>query len=148
MDWSMPVFPVLHCLQEFAQTLVHWVSNAICREPAREIPPMTRSRGEAWWAKRVRLQGFPLGFPEHLPPKTRVCLLYCTVLSTLLTFFGKKLTQGFSLLHMKGKLLWWLSNLPDRFPWTFTICESLTAPQPQEAQSLKRLKDTEPFLKS
>ena len=35
-------------------------------------------------------------------PKTRVCLLYCTVLSTLLTFSGKKLTQGFSLLHMKG----------------------------------------------
>ena len=59
-----------------------------CREPAREIPPMTRSCGEAWWARWVRLQGFPLGFPEHLPPKTRVCLPYCTVLSTLLPLKG------------------------------------------------------------
>ena len=37
----------------------------------------------------IWLQRFPLGFPEHLPPKTRVCLPYCTVLSTLLTFSGK-----------------------------------------------------------
>ena len=51
----------------------------------------------------ILLQGIPLGFPEHLPPKkTRVGLLYCTVLFTLLTFSGQKLIQGFSLLHMKG----------------------------------------------
>ena len=24
----------------------------------------------------IRLRGFPLSFPEHLPPKNRVCLLY------------------------------------------------------------------------
>ena len=30
----------------------------------------------------IRLQGFPLEFPEHPPPKTRVCLLYCVMLST------------------------------------------------------------------
>ena len=29
MDCSMPGFPVLHCLQEFAQTHVHWVDDAI-----------------------------------------------------------------------------------------------------------------------
>ena len=29
MDCSMPAFPVIHCLPEFAQTHVHWVSNAI-----------------------------------------------------------------------------------------------------------------------
>ena len=29
MDCSMPGFPVLHCLPEFAQTNVHWVSDAI-----------------------------------------------------------------------------------------------------------------------
>ena len=29
MDYSMPVFPVLHYLPEFAQTHVHWVSDAI-----------------------------------------------------------------------------------------------------------------------
>ena len=29
MDCSMPGFPVLHCLPELAQTLVHWVIDAI-----------------------------------------------------------------------------------------------------------------------
>ena len=29
MDCSIPGFPVLHCLQEFVQTHVHWVSDAI-----------------------------------------------------------------------------------------------------------------------
>ena len=29
MDCIMPVFPVLHCLPEFAHTPVHWVSDAI-----------------------------------------------------------------------------------------------------------------------
>ena len=29
MDCSTPGYPVLHCLQEFAQILVHWVSYAI-----------------------------------------------------------------------------------------------------------------------
>ena len=29
MDWSMPGFPVLHHLPEFAQTHVHWVGDAI-----------------------------------------------------------------------------------------------------------------------
>ena len=29
LDCSMPGFPVLHCLPEFAQTYVHWVSDAI-----------------------------------------------------------------------------------------------------------------------
>ena len=29
MDCSMPGFPILHCLLEFAQTHVHWVGDAI-----------------------------------------------------------------------------------------------------------------------
>ena len=29
MDCNMPGFPVLHCLPEFSQTHVHWVSDAI-----------------------------------------------------------------------------------------------------------------------
>ena len=29
MDCSMPTFPVLRCLLEFAQTHVHWVGDAI-----------------------------------------------------------------------------------------------------------------------
>ena len=34
---SMPGFPVLHCLPEFAQIHVHWVSDAI--QPSHPLPP-------------------------------------------------------------------------------------------------------------
>ena len=137
-----PLSPLLHYT---------WMPGASVTNPAHgkghEEGSPTKRKDMIW------LQRFPLGFPEHLPPKkTRVGLLYCTVLFTLLTFSGQKLIQGFSLLHMKGmfqlKPLWWLSNLPDSSPGLFTTCELLTAPQPREAQSLKHLKDTEPFLKS
>ena len=37
MNCSMPGFPVLHYLPEFAQTHVHWVSDAI--QPAHTLPP-------------------------------------------------------------------------------------------------------------
>jgi len=37
MDYSMPGFPVLHYLPEFAQTHVHWVSDAI--QPSHPWPP-------------------------------------------------------------------------------------------------------------
>ena len=48
------------------------------------------------------LRGSPWVFLNiYPPPQTRVCLPYCTVFSTLLTLW-KKLTQGFSLLHLKG----------------------------------------------
>ena len=38
MDWSIPGFPVLHYLQEFTQTLVHWVSDAI--QTSNPLPPL------------------------------------------------------------------------------------------------------------
>ena len=56
----------------------------------------TKRKGVIW------LQGFPLGFPEHLPPKNSLpALLYCAFHSS--DILWKKLTQGFSnsLLHMK-----------------------------------------------
>ena len=37
MDSSLPVFPVLHYLQEFAQTHVHSVSDAI--QPSHPLSP-------------------------------------------------------------------------------------------------------------
>ena len=37
MDWSTPAFPVLHHLLEFAQTHVHWVSDAI--QPSHPLSP-------------------------------------------------------------------------------------------------------------
>ena len=43
---------------------------------------LTYAKGVIWF------QGYPLDFPAHLPPKTRVCLHYCTVHSTLLTLTG------------------------------------------------------------
>ena len=43
---------------------------------------LTYAKGVIW------LQGFSLDFPDHLPPKTGVCLPYCTVLSTPLTLTG------------------------------------------------------------
>ena len=36
-DCSTPALPVLHCLPEFAQTHVHWVSDAI--QPSHPLPP-------------------------------------------------------------------------------------------------------------
>ena len=37
LGWSMPGFPVLHHLSEFAQTHVHWVSDAI--QPSHPLIP-------------------------------------------------------------------------------------------------------------
>ena len=39
--------------------------------------------GGSAYAKGDRASGVPLDILEHLPPKTRVCLLYCFVLSPL-----------------------------------------------------------------
>ena len=39
MDCSTPGFPVLHCLPEFAQTHVHWVSDAI--QPSHPLSPLS-----------------------------------------------------------------------------------------------------------
>ena len=48
--------------------------GASVRNPAHgkghEEGSPTKRKGMIW------PQGFPLGFPVHLPPKTRVCLLY------------------------------------------------------------------------
>ena len=56
------------------------VPGASVRNPARgkghEEGSQTKRNGV------IRLQGFPLEFPEHPPSKTRVCLLYCVMLST------------------------------------------------------------------
>ena len=56
-----------------------------CREPARGTPLMTKvMRKEARHTQRQdRASGVPLDILEHLPPKARVCLLYCFVLSPL-----------------------------------------------------------------
>ena len=57
----------------------------MCWEPARDILPVTKvMRKEARHTQRWdRAFGVPPDILEHLPPKTRVCLLYCFVLSPL-----------------------------------------------------------------
>ena len=53
--------------------------------PGAGAPPLAKvMRKEAWHTqRRDRASGVPLDILEHLPPKTRVCLLYCFVLSPL-----------------------------------------------------------------
>ena len=58
----------------------------MCREPARDIPLVTKvmRKGARHTQRRDRASGVPPDILEHLPPKkTRVCLLYCFVLSPL-----------------------------------------------------------------
>ena len=64
--------------------------GAIVRNPAHG-----KGREEGSLKKRkgvIMLQGFPLEFPEHPPPKTRVCLLYCVMLST----YSSEINRGLS----------------------------------------------------
>ena len=37
MDWSMPGFPAIHSLPEFAQVHIHWVTDAI--QPSQPLSP-------------------------------------------------------------------------------------------------------------
>ena len=135
------------------------VPGASVRNPAHgkghEEGSPTKRKGVIW------LQGFPLSFPEHLPSKTRVCLPYCTVFplfwhnrgASLTTFLEKEFNSGLQSPAYERNVS---AQTPSDGPLTcltgspglFTTCELFTAPQPWKAQSLKHLKDTEPFLKS
>ena len=52
--------------------------------------------------KASQASGFPPGISWACTPKIRICLPYCTVLFHYSDTLWKKLTQGFSLLHLKG----------------------------------------------
>ena len=70
------------------------VPGASMRNPARG-----KGREEGSLTKRkgvIRLQGLPLEFPEHPPTKTRVCLLYCVMLST----YSSDINRGLSPHHL------------------------------------------------
>ena len=125
-------------------------NNAKCREPAWGIPPVTRSCGRKpdKTQGRVRLQGFPLEIPEHPPPKTRICLISCVMLSTYssvinrgrppTTFFWKKLelldnkSPGHNMSVSIQKPLWWLSSLPAGW-----ACDCLRPPDCGRHRKLK-----------
>ena len=69
-----------------------WLPGASVRNPAHgkghEEGSPTKRKGVIW------LQGFPLGFPEYLPSKTRVglILLYCAFHSS--DILWKKVNSG------------------------------------------------------
>ena len=88
-------WPRMRWLDGITDSMDVSLSELQCQEPVWRIPPVTKVRRKEAWGM-IQIQGFPLSFPEHLPPKTRVCLLYCTVLFTLLTFSGKKLIKSSS----------------------------------------------------
>ena len=115
-------------------------------------PTTTGSCGEAWWERRVRPQGSPWNFLSMNPPNQNLpALLYCAF--PLFWHTLEKVNSGLqssafgrnvSVQTPSDNSLTWLIGSPG----LITACELLTAPQPQEVQSLKHLKDTEPFLKS
>ena len=132
-----------------------------CWEPVWGILPMVKVlRKEAWHTQRHDLaSGVLLDFPEHLPPKTRVCLPYYTVLSTLLKLTGaihhhlflEKVNLELQLVSCIWKECF--SSNPSDGSLTCltgltTLVNCLWPPQPWEARSLKHLKDIETFLKA
>ena len=131
--------------------LYYFLPGASVRNPTHgkghEEGSPTKRKGVIW------LQGFPLSFPEHPPPKTRVglILLYCAF--PLFWHSLEKVNLGLQSSaferNVSGQTPWDSSlTCLTGSPGLFTTCELFTAPQPWEAQSLKHLKDTEPFLKS
>ena len=56
MNCSMPGFPVLHCLPEFPQTCIHWVSGAT--QPSHPLSPpspvvdMSAGESKVQWVKQ------------------------------------------------------------------------------------------------
>ena len=120
--------------------------------------------GSAYAKAGSSLRGPPGNFRASTP-KTRVCLLYCVMLST----YSSNINQGLSphnlflekvnleildnksLGHNKSvsiqKPLWWLSSLPDRFVQTLTAAHVIVCglPTTRGTGSLKHYRNVEPF---
>ena len=130
----------------FQARILEW-----CREPAREIPPITRSCGETWWARRVRSQGV---LCLSIYPETKICLF--TICYTILFWhYRGAIPDHLSLEKVNLELQLspaYERNVSTQIPlmalelaWeleTFTICDCL---QPPTTRGLKHLKDIEPF---
>ena len=64
MDCNIPGFPVLHCLLEFAQTYVHWVSDAI--QPSHPLwSPSPPALNLSWHQVLFQWCLFALGWPKY-----------------------------------------------------------------------------------
>ena len=60
MGCSMPSFPGVHCLPEFAQTHVHWVNDAM--QPSHSLNPCQRLLQSGKKKKTNTKPGFPIGW--------------------------------------------------------------------------------------
>ena len=129
----------------------------IFQEPVCGIPPKAKvMRKEARQNAKVRsgFRGSPWVFLNIYPLKkeTRVSLilLYCAF--PLFWHSLENVNLGLQSSAFERNVSAQTpsdgSLMPNWFPGRFTTCELFTAPQPRKAQSLKHLRDTEPFLKS
>ena len=102
MDCSMPDFPVLHCLLEFSQTYVHWVSGAIqpshpLSRPIFSCPQSFPASGSFPMSQLFALHGQSIGGPASasvLPMNIQVC--FPLGLTGLISLQSKGLSRVFS----------------------------------------------------
>ena len=129
MDCNMPGLPVPHCLSEFAQVHVHWVSDAI--QPSHPLPPsspfafnLSKHQGLFQWvsswhqmAKELELQLQHQSFQwEFNVEYSNLCISMCTL---LVMFLWRPLTD--EPLYMAGM---WLSQTLSYWPLYFPSCVS------------------------
>ena len=105
-----------------------------CQEPAWGILPVAKVMKKEAWQNAKAWSGFrgaPWVFLNIYPPKPELACFIVLCFPLFWHSLEKKLTQGFSLLHMKRmfrlKPLWWLSNLPNSWGLLQT-CELFMAP--------------------
>ena len=97
LDCSMPSFPILHHLPEFAQVHVHWIGDAI--QPSRSLLSSSLSvfsllqhQGLFWWVSSLHQMAKVLELQLHINPSNECSGL----ISFKLDWFDLLLFKGFS----------------------------------------------------
>ena len=94
MDCSMPVFPVVYCLLEFAHIFVHWVGDAI--QPSHALSPSTSQ-------SLLRFMSIESGMlSNHI-------ILCCPLLLLPSIFSSIRVFSNESVLHIRWPKYWSLS---------------------------------------
>ena len=83
MDCSIVGFPVLHCLLEFAQTHVHWVSDAIQSAhplfPSFPAPNLSQHHGLFQWASSSHQVAKVLELQYWSRIASQCCVSFCCI---------------------------------------------------------------------
>ena len=145
---TLSICPVIYSFIHSCSIFEHQLPGASMRNPAHGKGH--EAGGSAYAMAGSSLRG-PPGNSRASIPKTRVCLLYCVMLSTCSSDINRGLSPHHLFLekvnlelldnkspgHNKSvsiqKPLWWLSSLPDRFVHVI-VCGLLTA---RSTESLK-----------